>query len=480
VQQVKSYSLTHISDQTLLRDLATLVIQDRSTTAALLAHIAEVDARRLYLPAGYPSMNAYCIQELRLSEDSAAKRIQAARAARRFPAIFAAVAEGRLHLSGACLLAPWLTAETCEQLLAAAAGRTKAEIERLVAEWFPQLDVPEGVHPIAAPVVERAPGHVEPQSMEHVPGHAGPPAGEHAPGHVGPSAPGRMGTPEPRPKVTPLSPGRFSLTLTMDQEMHDDLGYAQELLSHQIPSREVTKVLHRALKALIAKLERAKFGATDRPRQGPRRSNAKGRHIPAQVRRAVRERDQGQCTFVSESGHRCSSRSQLEFDHVNPVARGGESTVENLRLRCRAHNHYEAERAFGADFMRHKREEARARGAAQRARAAEAQRAAARERAEKEARAGTLAKATAEAEAEARVAAKQRAEAEARARAAAKERAEEVIPYLRRLGVRAADARLAAERCESIPEASLEERLRLALTCFGRRPVAPALAALGT
>jgi 5-methylcytosine-specific restriction endonuclease McrA len=261
----------------------------------------------------------------------------------------------------------------------------------------------------------------------------------------------------------------------MDQEMHDDLGYAQELLSHQIPSREVTKVLHRALKALIAKLERAKFGATDKPRRG-RRANANGRYIPAHVRRAVCERDQGQCTFVSESGHRCSSRSQLEHDHVIPVARGGESTVENLRLRCRAHNHYEAERAFGAEFMRYKRQEARqaaaarAAAVAERTRAAEAERTAARERAEKEAQARALATEKAEAEAKARAEAREKAEAEVRARAAAKERAEEVIPYLQRLGVRAADARLAAEHCEAIPEASLEERVRLALTCFGRKP----------
>ena len=92
------YSLSHLTDSALLRDLATLVAQDRSTTAAMLAHLAEVDARKLHLPAGYPSMFAYCVGELRLSEDAAAKRIQAARLARRFPAILPALAEHRLEL----------------------------------------------------------------------------------------------------------------------------------------------------------------------------------------------------------------------------------------------------------------------------------------------------------------------------------------------------------------------------------------------
>ena len=69
-------TLTHLSDAILLRDLAALVAQDRSTTATLLAHLGEVDSRRLYVPAGYASMFAYCVEELHLSEDAAYKRIR--------------------------------------------------------------------------------------------------------------------------------------------------------------------------------------------------------------------------------------------------------------------------------------------------------------------------------------------------------------------------------------------------------------------
>src|SRR5437773_154560 len=102
---MRTYSLSHVSDQDLLRDLASLVAQDRATTATILAHIAEVDARKLYLPAAYPSMYAYCVGELRLSEEAAFKRIHAARVARRFPVIFAALADGGLHLSAVIMLA---------------------------------------------------------------------------------------------------------------------------------------------------------------------------------------------------------------------------------------------------------------------------------------------------------------------------------------------------------------------------------------
>src|SRR5574342_574860 len=94
------------------------------------------------------------------------------------------------------------------------------------------------------------------------------------------------------------------------------------------------------------------------------RRSSNPRHIPAQVKRAVWERDGGRCTFVSEAGHRCPARTRLEFDHVEPVARGGRASVGGIRLRCRAHNQYAAECAFGTAFMSHKRREARRAAAA--------------------------------------------------------------------------------------------------------------------
>ena len=88
------YSLTHVSDPALLRDLRSLLSRERATTAELLAHLAEVDDRRLYAAAGHPSMFAWCVEELHLSEDAAFKRIRAARVARQFPAVFTMLADG--------------------------------------------------------------------------------------------------------------------------------------------------------------------------------------------------------------------------------------------------------------------------------------------------------------------------------------------------------------------------------------------------
>ncbi len=149
---MKSYSLSHLADHVLLRDLTALVSQERTTTAALLAHLAEVDTRKLYLPAAYPSLYAWCLGELHMSEDTAFKRIRIARTARQFPAIFAALAVGRLNQTAVLLLTPHLSPENAYELLAAAAHKSKSEIERLLAERFPQPDLPTIVRAIAPAV----------------------------------------------------------------------------------------------------------------------------------------------------------------------------------------------------------------------------------------------------------------------------------------------------------------------------------------
>src|SRR5207244_976135 len=178
-----------------------------------------------------------------------------------------------------------------------------------------------------------------------------------SPGPVHQHAPGRVES--ERPKVTTLSPQRFALQVTLEQTTHDKLRYLQALLSHQVPSGDLARVLDGAFDAAIRELERGKFAATDKPRPGHGRSRPRGRYIPAEVRRAVWERDGGQCTFVSPAGQRCPARTLLEFDHIDPAALGGQATVDNTRLLCSSHNQLAAECAFGAEFMANKREEAR-------------------------------------------------------------------------------------------------------------------------
>ncbi len=314
------YSLSHLSDAALLRDLATHSDRECEATALVLAHIAEVEARKLYLSEGYPSMLDYCVHRLHRSEQAAFKRIRAARAARDFPAIFSAVAEGRLHLSGVILLAPRLTPENAHELLVAAAHKTMPEIERLLAERFPRRAVPS---PVAAVLDQLSLRRVEATDAE---------------------LSSRRVESDASPAEVPVVPQRCDAQSAM--RMKDKLSHFKALAGHRVPTGDVTELFEYALDLGIAVLEKRKFAATDRPRAA-RRPKPGSRTIPADVKRLVRERDGDQCAFVGDNGQRCTARGRLEFDHIHEVARGGTSTADNVRLLCRAHNQYAAERTYG-------------------------------------------------------------------------------------------------------------------------------------
>jgi hypothetical protein len=275
-------------------------------------------------------------------------------------------------------------------------------------------------------------------------------------------APGQVSMREEFPKISPVSPQRFAIQTTINQATHDKLRRAQELLGSAIPAGDLAQVLDRALDALIRQLEKRKYAATGKPPRSPRPSDASS-HIPAHVRRAVGERDAGRCTFVSDTGHRCEARKFLEFDHIEPIARGGRSTIANVRLRCRAHNQYEAERAFGAELMSRKRENAQQARAEIRERvAAEAARVEAAQVEAARAEAARVEAARTESAEKARAAAEQ-VRAEAEAQAAAERARDPVVSCLRRLGFRADEARRAATLVATNGDAPLEERVRLAL-----------------
>ena len=357
---MSGYSLAHVKDHVLLRDLTALTARDRATTALLLAHIAEVDSRRLYAAAGYSAMYHYCIRTLGFSEDMASKRIRAARVARRFPIVFDAIADGRLHVTGVSLVSSTLRnlrAKDATELLAATENKTKDEILVVLAERFPQPDVAARVRALPGPTQEsvlslQVPGTVEvlQSSSESSPNSDHDDAAVVAPPVTTPTT---AATPPAR--TTPLSPGRFALQLTMSSETREKLRRAEDLLGRAVAPGDLAAVLDRALDALIEKLERRLLLVDG---SGPRRPTRSARHVPADVRRAVRLRDGDRCTYVSDVGVRCDERRALELDHIVPVARGGQSTVANLRLRCRSHNQLEAENLFGAGFMQEKRAKA--------------------------------------------------------------------------------------------------------------------------
>ena len=154
--------------------------------------------------------------------------------------------------------------------------------------------------------------------------------------------------------LKPDSPSGVTVTLTFSYDTYDKLRKAQGLLRHAIPSGDYAEVIDRGLTLLITDVEKRKFGVTDRPSR-EREAADDSRHIPAWVKRAVMKRDGGRCAFIGTHG-RCNETAFLEFHHIIPFAAGGRSTVENIQLRCGAHNRREAEVYFGAHLPTRVRE----------------------------------------------------------------------------------------------------------------------------
>jgi hypothetical protein len=309
--------------------------REREATAHLVAHLAELDLRRLYLQEGCSSLFTYCTRRLHLSEHEAYARIEAARAARQFPVILELLENGSIHLTAVGLLAPHLTPENHVQLLEAARHKSKRQVEEIVARIRPLPPVPATVRKLPSPR-PTAPDVAAPPDS--------PATGEPAqPSLTLPAAP----SPAPRPVVVaPLAPERYKVQFTAGVETCEKLREAQDLLRHVIPDGDPAAIFDRALTVLLAQLRKTKHGATERPRAS--RPTAPGsRHIPAEVKRQVWKRDGGRCAFVSKDGRRCEETGFLEFHHVEAYALGGQATVGGIQLRCRAHNAYEAERVFG-------------------------------------------------------------------------------------------------------------------------------------
>jgi len=324
---------SHLGNAELAAELSRLARCEREATAALIVHLAEFDARRLFEGAGYSSLFRYCMEVLHLSEDAVYNRIKAARAAREYPVIIDMLESGALTPTTVRLLAPHLTNENDQELLAAASGKGKRAVEELLARRFPQPDV--------TPSVRKVPSRAVTPAAEVTPAAAERPVLPRAEAPLALPAPAA-----PRPVVRPLAPERYEIRFTASAEMREKLRVAQDLLGRTIPSGDIAQVFDRALTVLVADLSRKKFAATGRPRRSRGQSD-QSRNIPAEVKRHVGARDQRRCAFIVPNGQRCDERRFLEFHHVIPYGAGGKATVDNIELRCRAHNGYEADLFYG-------------------------------------------------------------------------------------------------------------------------------------
>lgn len=320
-------SFRDFTDSALVAEVRRLAGSEREATALLVASLAEFDRRRLHLSQGYSSTFDYCRKALGLTEHESLNRIEAARAIRRHPMLLEKLRTGAVSLTAIRLLAPHLTSVNVDAIIADAKGLTTEGIRMLIATLHPQPPVPAVIRKLpevrattaAESIVAAAPAVAQPMVAAPAP-------------------------PSRRPVVAPLSEQHYKLQVTISAAARQRLSAIQDLMRHRLPNGDPAAIVEHALEVLHAELLKQKAAQVAKPRTGKPATDAKGRYIPAAVKREVWRRDQGRCAFVPGQGRRCGSTCGVEFHHVQPYAVGGQATAVNIELRCRAHNGFEWER----------------------------------------------------------------------------------------------------------------------------------------
>ena len=371
-------NLKAVSDDELLCRLSELLQSSRRVEADLIAHIAEVDARGLYAREAAPSMFAYCMDVLHLSEPETALRIRVARVSREHPMVLTMLREGRIHLSGVALLAPLLTRDNRETLLERAVHKSKRQILELIAELAPQPSQPaamrrlpprrEGASEQRPDAVADHQGSAVPESPEQRPDAAVPANLDHPGSPSSGQRPDAVEAPRARTTVVePIAPERFRVRFDASAELHDKLVRLQALMRSSVPDGDLAVIIDLAVTEKLERIEARRFGKTKAPRKSLAEADTrpKSRYIPAPVRRTVEKRDESRCTYRDRHGRRCTKRHDVEFHHRRPFGRGGEHSPEVLCLMCETHNALLAEQDYGNEVMaRYRRGARRGPGAA--------------------------------------------------------------------------------------------------------------------
>jgi len=280
--------------------------RENGALAEFVIELAEFDRLEQYLDMGYRSLWEFCRRELGLSERAIYYRIAAAREIQKSPELANHIRDGRLCVTTLAMLTRILTKENAAAVVAEAAGKSKREVERMIA----RLD--------------------------------------------------RKGSAEPSPgkvRTEVLGENVFAKYMTVDTEFEELLGAARDALSHSKPGASEVDILKEGLRRIIKDAAKRK-GVVDKPRKDRQTTDG---NIPRSVRREVWKRDEGKCQWRTADGKICGATYQIEFHHRQDQSKGGLGSSENIMLLCKVHNDFAARLSYGEDAMKAIRQAGRSR-----------------------------------------------------------------------------------------------------------------------
>ncbi|MBI3016771.1 MAG: HNH endonuclease [Deltaproteobacteria bacterium] len=320
-----------LKDKELLEKFGVLVREEKEATASVVAHLAEIDRRKLYALEGYSSLFSYCVEKFHYSESEAFLRIQAARVSKDFPDVLKLLEENKMTLTTMKLISPHLTKDNQEMIFKETHQKSTREVEKVLANLFPQEEeIMDSIRKLPSSAAEKTA-----QNLTRC----------------------ATSTLVKKEAVKPIALKRFKVEFSASEELTKKIQRAKEILRHKYPKGNLEDIIDEALELLLEKKdpqrkisqkEQGAFLEMPLALSDTRRS----RYVPEKIKQIIWERDEGQCSYVSPEGKSCRERNFIELDHVHPWSLGGSSTTENLRLLCRTHNQWRSEKTFNSQVAK--------------------------------------------------------------------------------------------------------------------------------
>jgi hypothetical protein len=347
-------SLRYLTDEELDHSAEEVAAHEKLEGARLIAHINEIRRRKYHLKLKCSSIFEYCVKRLNLSEGEVYRKTQVAEASDKYPQLLEALFANRLHLTAASLLAPHLTDDNVESLIAMAQGKSKRDLEKSLVVLAPKRTFRSSVRKQPS----REPKVSGPEKKPETPAPQGAP-------------------PEPRSRdlVQPATPERYNFRFSAAKEFTEKFERLAEVLGIEAPQSHLEEIFDRAIELALdkkdpkRKLDRRREreakketsraacpgeGAAVKAETAPKERTAVTRHVPAEVRERVFERAGYQCEYRGPDGARCDCRTGLEIEHTKPFAVWKTHDESVLAVLCPAHNRFKAEEFYGREFIRQK------------------------------------------------------------------------------------------------------------------------------
>ena len=318
-----------LKDKELVEKFGVLVREEKEATASVIAHLSEIDRRKLYALEGYSSLFNYCVEKYHYSESEAFLRIQAARLSQSFPEILNYLEKDKMTLTTVKLISPYLTENNKELIFKETDQKSTREVEKVLAALFPQEEE-------VLDTIRKLPPQKTAQILTRC----------------------ATSTLIKKESMKPLTLKRFKIEFSASEELTKKIQRAKEILRHKYPQGKLEDILNEALELLLEKkdperkIHQKEVDQKEKKTSlemsfSPSDTGKRTRYVPEKIKQAVYKRDEGQCSYVSSNGKLCGERNFLELDHIRPFALGGKAAEENLQLLCRTHNQWRSEKTFG-------------------------------------------------------------------------------------------------------------------------------------